>query len=288
MPFRAPGDPLLGETRRFLRPLVGVDPASVTVYRSTEAAQAASAAHADALAVDDVAIVLPSTMDEREPKTLGLLAHELTHVAHSRERAARTDPDIHGATASDTAAEREEEESRARVVEARVHSVAAHAQDSTGARNEDGADFAADRGPAPASLPAHPADVASHLPAQGPRREDRRPWGTLPAPWEPIPELDALAPLAPDRPARAPFDGTTGSRVQRADAAIDGHAANGDGTPGVDVRLAESARSVAVEPEVVPQPTPPASGPDVDIDRLARSVYDILKRRLAAERRRTG
>ncbi len=67
-------------TRRFLRPLVGIDPAQVRFYHGAEADQTTSAHGADALTSGDAVVLSAGHMDE-SPETLGLLAHELTHVA---------------------------------------------------------------------------------------------------------------------------------------------------------------------------------------------------------------
>src|SRR5262249_8022214 len=75
--------PIAEPARRFLRAATGVDPAAVPIHRGAAAAQLASAHGADALAVDGRVVLgagHPPQTPER-PETLGLLAHELTHVA---------------------------------------------------------------------------------------------------------------------------------------------------------------------------------------------------------------
>jgi len=89
-------------------------------------------------------------------------------------------------------------------------------------------------------------------------------WGGLPAPWEPLPIAD-FAPPAVTAAAPAFAD------------APPVHFAEHDRAP-VDTPAA--AASPASHPH---EPSPPP-----DLDALARSVYDVLKRRLAAERRREG
>src|SRR5262249_25131628 len=60
-------------------------PATVRVYRGARADEVTSALGADAITVgDEVAIATGHAEDA--PEALGLLAHELTHVARARER----------------------------------------------------------------------------------------------------------------------------------------------------------------------------------------------------------
>jgi hypothetical protein len=55
------------------------------------------------------------------------------------------------------------------------------------------------------------------------------------------------------------------------------------------VHLAEQGRGPDGEdPASGDQAAPTAPAPPPDLDALARRVYDVLKRRLAAERRREG
>ncbi|PDV98953.1 hypothetical protein CJ255_21800 [Candidatus Viridilinea mediisalina] len=79
--------PLRETTRRFLAPIVGLDPATVPIYRGAEAAQLAAAYDAEALTVDGAVFLGPGYAEDT-PESLGLLAHELTHVAENREQGA--------------------------------------------------------------------------------------------------------------------------------------------------------------------------------------------------------
>src|SRR5205814_4871925 len=63
-------------TRRFLEPLVGIDPASVNVYQAPHGAPATRGADAVTLGED---VVLAAGQAGSSPDALGLLAHELTH-----------------------------------------------------------------------------------------------------------------------------------------------------------------------------------------------------------------
>jgi hypothetical protein len=254
-PAAPPAEPLAESSRRFLRPLVGVDPADVRVRRDLPAQQAAAELGADAAAVGGE-VLLGAGHDERSPATLGLLAHELTHVA--QQRTPRFVPPVLQASAS-APADAASDEAVARAVEARVTRAARVAFTP----------------PAPGQ-PATP-------PAQGlapPARADASEWGGLPAPWEPMPAWAgsawAAAPAAQPGPASPP-------------AAISAPAAPAAASAGpAAVQLAETARSLDDD---VPQPAPaaaPGAAPTPDLDALARQVYTVLKQRLAAERRRLG
>lgn len=78
-------------TRKFLEPLVGIDPASVRVF---EAPHGAAETHgADAVTFGDD-VVLAAGQVGGSPEALGLLGHELTHVAMAREGGAGATPPI--------------------------------------------------------------------------------------------------------------------------------------------------------------------------------------------------
>jgi hypothetical protein len=265
-PRQPPTEPLRESTRRFLKPRVGIDPASVPIVRG-EAADRLLGPDADAAAIGET-VVLPSTHDERSPRTLGLLAHEMTHVAQRRQPAfvppvarpsgtPRT-PSAPAAAPSPHATHRpaSAEESLARQVERYVVSDA----------EEEVAD-------APAFVQSGDAFVREYSSPSGLAHatEGAEEWGGLPAPWEPLPVAD-FAPSPPTVAARAPEP-----------------AAFAD-TP---VHFAEHGRSLdepgqasAAAPAAAPPPHDAAPPPD--LDALARRVYDVLKRRLAAERRREG
>ena len=63
--------------------MTGVDPASVRIYRGPLAERVTATQNADAL-TDGGAIALGAGHATDTPETLGLLAHELTHVAQRR------------------------------------------------------------------------------------------------------------------------------------------------------------------------------------------------------------
>jgi hypothetical protein len=54
------------------------------------------------------------------------------------------------------------------------------------------------------------------------------------------------------------------------------------------IHYAEQSRTLEPEEPAATHKPPADAAPPPDIDALARRVYDVLKRRLAAERRREG
>jgi hypothetical protein len=102
-------------------------------------------------------------------------------------------------------------------------------------------------------------------------------WGGLPAPWEPVPEFmmwssaenTHSADLAPAPAVSTAANGVAGTGESSVQRAAQGRP-SGDGQP---------ARSEGAQDKPQKQVPP-------DLDQLARQVYSIMKRRLAAERRR--
>jgi hypothetical protein len=127
-----------------------------------------------------------------------------------------------------------------------------------------------------------PADTSFAVPP-APSTAPREGWGGLPAPWEPLPTW-MTAPYEPSPSVElypAKVEGTetvsmpagqsttlsTTPQCARPERRVD------DDSPTTDARPAEHP------PESPTQPEP-------DLETQARQVYAILKRRLAAERRR--
>jgi hypothetical protein len=254
-------EPLLESTRRFLRPLVGIDPATVPVVRGPIADRLVRDAGADAAAVAD-AVVLPSEHDERSPRTLALIAHELTHVAQRRQPRF-VPPVVRASSAPGRSVEGSEspylplrsssEEYLARRVERSVWNEA-----QLSAPQERGFN-AGDRDDGTAQL------SAARPPFEPRAERDSTEWGELPAPWEPLPVMSA--------PAAEPVT-----------ASFAAPAIVGEKT----IHYAEHGRSFEGEATKSPHAAPADAAPPPDLDVLARKVYDVLKRRLAAERRREG
>jgi hypothetical protein len=322
----APSAPLLSESnRRFLRAAVGVDPATVRLSRGQDAGRLTSAYRADAVTIGDDVALAPGRGDETA-EGLGLLAHELTHVARRRDptaippiaRPSEQRPGFRPASPGPAT----DEEALARIVEAQTVQaarmrfappIASGSVGSAAARpvdKPDGAQAASpvedapagpDRGrwgnlpapweplpdwlapsrsaEAPVAQPFDKQESARTAPPveDAPAAPDRGRWGNLPAPWEPLPDW-----LAPSRSAEAPPLPV----VTVAPAPPVFTTPPQPGSPAV--HAAETTRTLPAPrqretplQEQTPTPTP-------DIDALARQVYAVLKRRLAAERRRSG
>lgn len=266
--------PLSGSNQRFLRAAIGVDPATVRISRGPEASRVTAAHRADAVTLGDDVALAPGRGDETA-ESLGLLAHELTHVARQRDptfippiaHPPEQRPGLRPAPPGPAT----DEEALARTVEA---------QTVQAARMR----FVPPAAPAHADASATPPDQAPERihaapPGEGaPAAPDRARWGNLPAPWEPL--LDWLAPPKPTIEAPplpvvtvAPAPPTLTAPPQ----------------PGSPVaRTAETMRRLPAVQQT--ETTAPAQEPSPapDLDELARQVYAVLKRRLAAERRRSG
>jgi hypothetical protein len=287
----APVEPVSDAARVFLAPLVGVDLSTARVRSGPEVEEATRARGADALAVGDD-ILLPQGEQGTSPESLGLLAHELTHVARRREphfippvlqappaaadllRAAGGAPRPGDAPVMAAATlpsprvpTRATEEGIARGTERAVRRTA----------RESPAE-----GPPPAAATrafVPPLGVPASGEEPGAVRPPRNPiWGDLPAPWEPLPT---------DGPAAPPFSGLPRAPVATAPAPVWQPTAARSMPPVEPVHAAESDRdSDGDDTDARPahQDGNEASGGNIDV--LARKVYSVLRRRLAAERRR--
>jgi hypothetical protein len=270
----APSAPLLSESnRRFLRAAVGVDPATVRLSRGQDAGRLTSAYRADAVTIGDDVALAPGRGDETA-EGLGLLAHELTHVARRRDptaippiaRPAERRPGFRPASPGPAT----DEEALARIVEA---------QTVQAARMRFAPPVFPARAEAPVAQPFDKQESARTAPPveDAPAAPDRGRWGNLPAPWEPLPDW-----LAPSRSVEAP-------PLPVVTVAPAPPAFTTPPQPGAPVvHAAETARTLPAprQRETPSQEQTPTPAPD--IDALARQVYAVLKRRLAAERRRSG
>jgi hypothetical protein len=270
----APSAPLLSESnRRFLRAAVGVDPATVRLSRGQDAGRLTSAYRADAVTFGDDVALAPGRGDETA-EGLGLLAHELTHVARRRDptaippiaRPAEQRSGFRPASPGPAT----DEEALARIVEA---------QTVQAARMRFAPPVFPARAEAPVAQPFDKQESARTAPPveDAPAAPDRGRWGNLPAPWEPLPDW-----LAPSRSVEAP-------PLPVVTVAPAPPAFTTPPQPGAPVvHAAETARTLPAprQRETPSQEQTPAPAPD--IDALARQVYAVLKRRLAAERRRSG
>ncbi len=256
--------PLAESTRQLLRPLVGVDTATVRIYHGPDAESLAAAHQADAITLGD-AIIVGAGHRESSQEGLGLLAHELVHVARRRAPLfvppmVRADP----SPASGQLLPTNDEERLAEKVEALV---------VREAHEQQRAERTAYPPPMGNKAESAAKEGTPETRARG-LSGDLEQWGSLPAPWEPLPDLSALAPARhsdqalPDVVAGA----TAQSPVQRA--------AQGRNLPHTTER-----------PETPGAGRPPEESsvePPQDLDLLARQVYAILRRRLQAEQRRSG
>ena len=270
----APSAPLLSESnRRFLRAAVGVDPATVRLSRGQDAGRLTSAYRADAVTFGDDVALAPGRGDETA-EGLGLLAHELTHVARRRDptaippiaRPAEQRSGFRPASPGPAT----DEEALARIVEA---------QTVQAARMRFAPPVFPARAEAPVAQPFDKQESARTAPPveDAPAAPDRGRWGNLPAPWEPLPDW-----LAPSRSAEAP-------PLPVVTVAPAPPVFTTPPQPGAPVvHAAETTRTLPAprQRETPSQEQTPAPAPD--IDALARQVYAVLKRRLAAERRRSG
>ena len=266
-PTAHPSEPMRDATRRFLRPLVGIDPAEVRLLRGPAAEHMVGARGADAL-TDGATVAFATGQGDDSPTGLGLLAHELTHVAR-RRTPGFVPPALHTATAPILT----NEEAIARQTEATIRQAA---QIKMGI---DPTDAHANAALPIAPLVLPPADVVGPLLPTAPPPDSELPnhsWHGLPAPWEPMPVWATPAPLqstAHDSAAPAPLASAP--------------SASGASAMAAGYHLAEHGRTM---PEEVRAPTQHVRPPDVapDLDALARDVYAILRRRLLAEQRRSG
>jgi hypothetical protein len=266
--------------RRFLQPLVGIDPAAVTFVQGPAADGLTSALRADAVAVGDTVALGRAYAGDASAEGLGLLAHELTHVA--RRITPRFVPPVARAGRRAASAPDVDEESVALAVEGGVRAAAArggavetHARASAAPAIVSGSEFAEEAAAAPAAVTAS----ASGQPTTAVD------WNGLPAPWEPLPDalerpaaatemprLDAVAPAfavpavaaVAVVPAAAPL-----AAPAVAPAGMAMHAAGHDRTPEAPGAPASHGESPAAKPP--------------DLDHLARQVYAVLKRRLQAD-----
>jgi uncharacterized protein DUF4157 len=260
-------------TRRFLKPLVGIDPASVPIRTGQEAAEIAAVHTADAVTIDET-VVLGSGHVGESPQQLGLLAHEFTHVA--RQRQPGFIPPIARNSGSRPSAKPSvmhmDEEALARRVEARVMHAAETAP-------PDAVDINSTETPEDIVSGIDETSTQSALSPEGEPAAAVDQWGGLPAPWEPFPDwVSALQEKSASIPSRT---------VEAGPANFISVSAPAVSAP--IVQRAEVGRSLSDEEPPAPAPatqaeTPKPVAPDLDV--LAKQVYAVLKRRLDAERRR--
>jgi hypothetical protein len=295
--------PISQRTRRFLQPLVGIDLADIRVYQDTIAERLTDAFQADAITLGDD-VELAAGHQDNTPETLGLLAHEFTHVAWRREprfvppiahlglppsqerRALSMDE-----TAAGILSIQEDEEMLARRVERRVTQAA-----------EEQVDQMESFPTGSASSFVEPSAGAGTTTAVSVPRPARDSWGGLPAPWEPLPDWLVSSPVtaegsghaavgAPQPPQIAHVVGGAESGLSGVGETYGGGGTwNSNGASDTGVQRAGLERSVGEEEQTMAaaQQSAPdtVTSPEPDLDALARQVYSLLKRRLGVEHRR--
>lgn len=277
-PAPAAADPPTQRARTFLKPLLGIDPAEVPIYRDTQTGQAASALNADAFSVGETVGIAPAYAEET-PEGLGLLAHELTHVV--RQQRPRFIPPVvrPAAVTSGPQSDQEtsDEEEMAVHVEQRVRRLARAASTSDAPLE---------------GVPREPEQAT--VSTLNEERAERGIWGNLPAPWEPLPAwLVQEQPPASSQPSISLEAARTSAGSPPGGFSSEPGATHTGGTEAPIMRAGRE-RSVSDEPEreaSTEQGSQEAERqlePEPDLDALAQQVYGLLKRRLGVEQRRGG
>ncbi|GAB4197211.1 MAG: hypothetical protein OHK0022_15330 [Roseiflexaceae bacterium] len=277
--------PLPETTRRFLRPLVGIDPADVRIYQGALANQVAAEFNADAVTVGEDVFLAAGNSDS-SPSTLGVLAHELTHVARQRET--QFVPPM-AAQQTNTAPG---EEQLAESVEATVLQRARSIEQQQAQLPPGSAPLLESDGSQGDSAAVRSAWAGTPFQPSAPEPQQAQPrsvWGNLPAPWEPLPDwMNTSAQDAGSREVQSLGLESVFSPTPPAALSTSMSGLNGGAQPAV--QLAEVGRSVesnTTEPAASGGGEEQGKAPEPDLDALARQVYSLLKQRLAAERRRS-
>ncbi|HLI05069.1 MAG TPA: DUF4157 domain-containing protein [Ktedonobacteraceae bacterium] len=297
---------LSSQTRRFLRPLMGIDPASVQIHRDAQSTRLADAYHADAVTMGDT-IELPRGNASDTPETLGLLAHELTHVARQRnpgfvppilrttdQASARTQTPAQDLAWAD-------EETLALQVERQVWQVT-----GPGASYRVGPPLAGSLGEvggpvmagglggqiiSPAQHAVSPLPSAPLAPSEltETRRAANDPWNGLPAPWEPLPGWLTTPQIATGQgvsSSPAPVQMPAPTISPASEMTSNGGNQQASGYADIAVQRAERGRTIGEEAIPAAPVSQEMRAPEPDLDELARQVYSILRNRLEVERRR--
>jgi len=271
--------PLTQRTRRFLQPLVGIDLTGVRVHRDAIADRLTDLYQADALTIgDDVELAVGHPDDS--PETLGLLAHEFTHVARQRDShfippvARSLNPMPSRASQSSLL----DEETLALLVESQVNRETQKRQDQL------------------ASMPDEPVDIPTQtIPPVTISRTARDVWGGLPAPWEPLPDWFMTMPARAESSEQPRFVGPQPAQTAYGTVGMSGTSKAPDsGGRGTDLlsgdtgvqRAGRERNPDGEEEQKVSHQPEAAKAPEPNLDELARQVYAILKRRLGVEYRR--
>jgi hypothetical protein len=279
---------LSNASQRFLQAMTGIDPRTVAIARARPESAPRGAA---ALSLRDAVVVsAPGSLET--PERLGLLAHELTHVARHRQPrfvppVAREAASAGQASSGDTSLSGTpvgmDEERLARRVEARVIAEVRRQVGPLGALPRGFETITAGAGAA--EEPESPEQQGGHMTEIPEEPGTVWPYAGLPAPWEPLPDWLAS-------PAASPGDGEGPAGAIPSSTGIAAAVAAPEAAPATSgtaaaAHLAATGRPLPTD-ERRDQPSsthsagdPPAVEPD--LDSLARQVYTVLRRRLAAE-----
>jgi Domain of unknown function (DUF4157) len=249
-------------TRRFLKPLVGIDPSEVKIVDGEAARAITQNFQADALTVGET-ILLPNGNTD-SPESIALIAHELTHVARNRD--SRFVPAM---VQKNSTVFQTDEEAVALQVESQVRAFVEADQQMR----------------AQASSSVTDSSIPTPQISDAKRSQD---FGEMPAPWElpdwmrnpelPMPtntraesvSVPSSAPVMPNIPAP----------MAEAPSFIQAAAQNRA------VPAAPPAPSAQLQKRPDENEAGAGAAPAPDLDELAQQVYRRLKRRIAEEQRR--
>lgn len=261
---------LSSNARKLLGPITGIDPNEVTIRRDAQTEALTQAHRADALAVGNT-VLLSTRLATETPETLGVIAHELTHVARGRQ-ARFVPPALHQGRSNPGSLETLGEEGVALQVEGLTRAAAQQRQRDPPRTTP----VAATRSTARASEEAPPwAQSGLPSPSQFAARL-KQTFGT--ESFSPAPTVRAAAPMiAPVvHAAPSPLVSASPAPVPMVQAAAQDR--DVPSPPSPEGPLPQRAEASAA----------PTAGhaPKQDLDELARQIYAILKRRLITEQRR--
>lgn len=252
---------------RFLKPIVGIDPNEVKIYRDPQTQRLTKAARADALTLGDT-VLLSSEQPLESPETLGLIAHELTHVARNRQ-ARFVPPVARGNSNLAASAQSGNEEGLALGVEAFARQGWNNFNQNTPNQN-------------PGSQ-----TTSSNL------QTNRSSYGSLPAPAD-LPQW-FIEGRTPPQAASQPTPRTAQvAQNTSSEGSFVPQAPTNQLAASMGAQAASQGRDVPTPPSAAgplptsqqPKPEPISNRAAPDLDAMARQVYTILKRRLANERHR--
>jgi hypothetical protein len=288
-----PPAPLPDSARRFLTPLVGVDQATVRIHQGETGDQVAREHQANAVTISDD-IYLSAGQSSGSPETLGLLAHEITHVAQQRnlrfvppvirDRSGTGRPPAGTSSASAASPVIRDRSGTGRPSAGTSGASAASGEDQALAVEGAVRALARSHGRVfqpPAQRPGVQSSGSTGIPpSQTTSHSPEGAWDGLPAPWEPLPDW-----------MNQPALSTAGGRTTPSPHTIVAQTAQDHAQPAPQ----RAARDRAIDEPPADSGETGARGNqkaqdavEPDLDELARQVYGVLRRKLAAERRRMG